>query len=62
MAYAIKLGSAGIVVRTKKSSGRPELFGISIENGIWKPLRVYEFMEASDPLDLDARYTEIVRE
>lgn len=61
MAYAIKLGNAEIVVRTKKSSGRPEIFGISIEDSVWKPLRVYEFMEASDSLDLDARYTEIVR-
>ena len=60
MAYAIMLGTAGLVVRIKK---RPKdlLFGIKIEGGSWRPLPVYEFMEMDKELDLSVRYTEITR-
>lgn len=59
--YAIKLGgTAGIVVRIKKKQ-RDELFGVEIAGGTWRPLKVYEFMEAAEGLDLTVRYTEISR-
>lgn len=60
MAYAVMLGTAGIVVRIKKKP-KDMLFGIRIENGIWTPLRVYEFMEMDKELDMSERYTEITR-
>lgn len=60
VAYAIMLGTAGIVVRIKKKP-KSMLFGIKIENGKWRPLPVYEFMEMDNELDLSVRYTEITR-
>lgn len=60
VAYAIMLGTAGIVVRIKKKQ-KDMLFGIRIENGKWEPLRVFEFMEMDKELDLSVRYTEITR-
>jgi hypothetical protein len=60
MAHAIMLGNAGIVVRIKKKP-KDLLFGIRIENGMWAPLRVFEFMEKDKELDLSVRYTEISR-
>ncbi|SHN00582.1 hypothetical protein SAMN02746066_04339 [Anaerosporobacter mobilis DSM 15930] len=61
MAYAIKLGKAGLVVRIKKKP-KDLLFGIKIEDEKWEPLRVYEFLEDyEDGLDLSVMYTEISR-
>ncbi len=60
VAYAIMLGTAGIVVRIKKKP-KPLLFGIRIENGKREPLKIYEFMEMDRELDLSVRYTEISR-
>lgn len=60
VAYAIMLGTAGIVVRIKKKP-KPLLFGIRIENGKWEPLKIYEFMEMDKELDLGVKYTEITR-
>lgn len=61
IAYAIKLQSAGIVVRIKKKP-KDLLFGIRINNGKWEPLPVYEFIEKyEDGLDLSVMYTEITR-
>ena len=60
VAYAIKLGRAGLVVRIKKKP-KPLLFGIRIENGKWEPLPVYEFMEMDKDIDLSVKYTEITR-
>lgn len=61
MAYAIKLGKAGLVVRIKKKP-KDLLLGIKIEDEKWQPLRVYEFLEDyEDGLDLSVMYTEITR-
>nr|WP_294487004.1 hypothetical protein [uncultured Anaerosporobacter sp.] len=61
MAYAIKLGKAGIVVRILKKS-KALLLGIKIEDKKWRPLPVYEFLEDyEDGLDLSVMYTEITR-
>lgn len=60
MSYAIMLGNAGIVVRIKKKP-KDLLCGIKIQNGIWRPLPVYEFMDMDKELDLSVRYTEISR-
>jgi len=60
VAYAIMLGTAGIVVRIKKKP-KDWLLGIRIENGKWEPLKIFEFMEMDKQLDLSVRYTEITR-
>ena len=60
VAYAIhKFKSSEIVIRIMKRSDKPLLAGISIKNKKWRPLRVYEFMESVDKLDLNVRYTEL---
>ncbi len=61
VAYAIKLGKAGIVVRILKKP-KSLLLGIKIEDEKWRPLPVYEFLEDyEDGLDLSVMYTEITR-
>jgi hypothetical protein len=61
MCYAIKLGTAGVVIRIKKKP-KDWLLGIKIEGGIWRPLPVYEFIEEYvEGLDLSVRYTELTR-
>lgn len=61
MAYAIKLQSAGLIIRIRKQP-KDLLCGIRIENGRWEPLPVYEFIEKyEDGLDLSVMYTEITR-
>jgi hypothetical protein len=59
VAYAIKLGMGGVVVRIKKKP-KDWLLGIRISNGKWEPLRAYEFMEKYvNELDLSVQYTEL---
>lgn len=61
MAYAIKLKSAGVVVRIKRKSARDDIFGITIQDGKWRPLRVYELMERTPGnLDFGVRFTELL--
>lgn len=60
MAYAIILGSAGLIVRIKRKSARDDIFGITIQDGKWRPLKVYELMESTPGnLDFGVRYTEL---
>lgn len=59
MCYAVRLGTAGIVVRIKKKP-KDLLLGIRIDGGAWYPLPVYEFIEEYvDELDMSVRYTEL---
>lgn len=60
MAYAIMLGNAGLVVRIKRKPARDDIFGITIQDGKWRPLKVYELMESTPGnLDFGVRYTEL---
>ena len=70
MAYAIKLKTAGIIVRVYKSASKQEVFGINIINGMWSPLSREKLIERfcspttkkTIKYDKETECTEIMRE